>query len=192
MPGRWQKIIRENSSLEALADDIDSLDKKLTYGMLIAGGTLALINPVVGAGIALKALLPGMTGVVNRNILKPLGKKLTEREKEKNKLAAAEKIQKQFSESSTLRVINPVLQELQLALKTTENEHDPLSSFNLADGSIPELKHDRWRSLTEAAICAVYHDVLRDPSKHKEAHLGPEDIRWLSTFFSAGKSNERN
>ena len=34
------------STLEALANDIDSLDKKLTYGMLLVGGVEVIFNPL--------------------------------------------------------------------------------------------------------------------------------------------------
>lgn len=75
------EIVKENHSvsvntLESLANDIDALDKKLTYGMLLIGGIAAITNPVLGAGIAAKALLPGVTDIVNKYGLRPTGEKL--------------------------------------------------------------------------------------------------------------------
>ena len=51
-----EEIVRDRSkdnpnSLEYLANEIDSLDKKLTYGMLLVGGLAAIVNPLLGAGI---------------------------------------------------------------------------------------------------------------------------------------------
>lgn len=174
----------ENSSLESLADGIDSLDKKMTYGMLLAGGALALINPVAGGGLALKALMPSVTGMINKKLIRPAGEKLTAYNKAQKQLEAAEHIQKQFSDADTLKVINPYLQELQLALKTTESEHDPVTGFNLADGSLPEIEHNRWQRLTETAICDVYREAYNNPRMHSKASLGPEDIRWLKTLYT--------
>ena len=177
------------NSLESLANDIDALDSKLTYGMLFIGGITAVFNPLMGAGIAAKALLPGPTSIFNKYGLKPSGKKLRKFQLKKELRQAEENIIKQFEDSDTLRVINPILQELELALRTNESEHDPLIDPNLADGSIPEITHERWRDLTETAICHVYKEVYEDSSLHHKAKLGPEDIRWLQTMFETRKTN---
>ena len=171
------------SSLERLADDIDTLDKKLTYGMILIGGIAAVFNPLVGAGIAAKALLPGLGGLVNQYGLRPMGNKITKYQLEKTVKSAEDRVINQFSEANTLKVINPTLQELEFALRTTVAEHDPLTDPNLSSASIPELDHERWRELTHTAIYHVYQEVYADPTKHKQAGLGPEDIRWLKTLF---------
>ena len=171
------------SSLEQLADDIDALDRKLTYGMLFVGGIAAVFNPLVGAGIAAKALLPGLSGLLNQYGLRPMGNKITRHQLEKEVKSSEERVIKQFSEANTLKVINPILQELEFALRTSVTEHDPLTDPNLANASIPELDHERWRELTQTAIYHVYQEVYADPTKHRQAGLGPEDIRWLKTLF---------
>jgi hypothetical protein len=171
------------SSLEQLANSIDELDRKLTYGMLLVGGLAAIFNPLIGAGIAVKALLPGVGGLLSKYGLRPAGEKLTRSQVEKAAKLAEEQVSKAFAESNTIKVENPILQELELALRTTEQEHDPLLDPNLANGSIPELDSERWRELTEIAIFNVYKDIYQNPKKHKDANLGPEDIRWFSTMF---------
>jgi len=65
------------SSLESLANQIDYLDKKLTYGMLLVGGLAAIVNPLLGAGIAAKALLPSVGSIINKYGLRPSGEKLS-------------------------------------------------------------------------------------------------------------------
>lgn len=180
---------KENpNSLESLANDIDNLDNKLTYGMLLVGGIAAVFNPLVGAGIAAKALLPGAAGILTKYGLRPTGEKLSKIQLEKNVRKAEESVAKQFAGSDTLRVVNPILQELEFALRTDESEHDPLTDPNLANGSIPEITHERWRELTEVAVCHVYKDVYEDASQHQKAKLGPEDLRWLKTMFDTVKS----
>lgn len=174
----------QNSTLESLANDIDALDSKLTYGMLVVGGLTAIFNPLVGAGIAVKAVTPGAVGLMNKYGLRPLGKKMSKSSVEKSVKDAEKKVLKQFTESTTLRITNPILQELELALSTNQDQHDPLVDTNLSIGSIPELDDERWRDLTERAMWHVYRDVCEDSSKHKLAGLGPEDIRWFSTLFA--------
>ncbi len=185
-------IVKENHigkvhTLESLANDIDALDKKLTYGMLLVGGIAAITNPVLGAGIAAKALLPGVADIFNKYGLRPTGEKLSKRQLDIAIKEAEQEIIKEFESANTLQVVNPVLQELELALRTVESEHDPLTDYNLANGDIPELDGVRWRELTEVAICHIYKDVYLDSSKHKQAKLGPEDLRWLKLIFDTNK-----
>jgi hypothetical protein len=172
------------SPLESLANDIDKLDNKLTYGMLFVGGVAAFINPLIGAGIAVKALLPGVGTLVNKYGLRPMGEKHTQSNQDKAVESAQQKVMDEFSQANTIKVINPILQELELALNTDEFEHDPLMDANLANGSLPELDDQRWRELTETAMYNVYKEVYRDPNKQAQAGLGPEDIRWLRVLFS--------
>ena len=150
------------SSLEKLANDIDALDTKLTYGMLLIGAIAAVFNPLIGAGIAIKAVLPGISAILARHGLKPLGEKATRAQLEKRAHEAEQHVLGQFSESTTLKVINPILHELEFALRTSEAQHDPLHDPNLARASLPE------------------------PALHAKARLGQEDIRWLQVLL-AGK-----
>lgn len=172
------------STLISLANDIDALDKKLTYGMLFVGGMAALVNPVVGVGIAAKALTPGVTGLLNKYGLRPAGEKLSRSQMEKKVKEAEDNVLKDFESASTMQVVNPILQELELALNTTEKEHDPLLDFDLSKGAINELDSERWRELTERAIYHIYKEVIDDPEKYDSASLGPEDIRWLKVLLS--------
>ena len=110
-----------------------------------------------------------MAGLANKYGLRPAGEKLSKLQIEKEIKDAQDKVTSDFEHSSTLRVINPILQELEFALRTTESEHDPLVDPNLADGSIPEIEHERWRELTEIAVCHVYKDAYDNPALHQKA-----------------------
>lgn len=178
------------SSLESLANGIDSLDRKLTYGMLLVGGIAAIFNPILGAGIAAKAVMPSVTGLLNKYGIKPVGEKMTKMQLEAELKKAEKRVEKEFSESSTIKVINPILAELDLALRTTEDEHDPLTDPNLADGSISELDNDDWRLFTETAICRVYKEVYSNADQHASAGLGPEDIRWLKVMYDVQNNSK--
>ena len=96
-------------SFEALADDIDALDSKLTYGLLMVGGAAALVTPLVGAGIAANALWPGIAGLANKYGLRPFGQKLSKTKVENEAKMAEQKVIQQFSESSTVKVVTPIL-----------------------------------------------------------------------------------
>ena len=179
-----QQHANSSNTLINLANDIDSLDKKLTYGMLTVGGIAALVNPLLGASIAAKALLPGVAGLLSKYGLRPAGEKLNESQIRKKIKEAEENVQNEFKSASTIQVVNPILQELELALRTSESEHDPLIDFDLSMGNIEELDSNRWRELTLTAFRHTYSDLINNPEKHSEACLGPEDIRWFKVILN--------
>ena len=175
---------RGDSSLIHLANEIDAMDKKLTYGMIFVGGVAALVNPLIGAGIALKAVTPSISKMLGKYGFRAWGEKLNKHDLEKKIQEAEEGVLKEFQAASTLQVVNPILQELELALNTTAAEHDPLLDFDMSMGSIGELDNERWRGLTATALYHLYSDVINDPGQHAAACLGPEDVRWLEVVFS--------
>lgn len=179
-----QKAEGSVHTLESLANDIDHLDKRLTYGILLVGGAAALVNPILGLGIASKALLPGVAGLVSKYGLRPAAKNLSTSQLKKEIEAAENSVLSQFEDSTTLKLVNPILAELELALSTSEAEHDPLIDFDMSSQDIPELDGPQWRRHTENAVFHVYRDCLLDPSQYGAAHLGQEDVRWLKMLLS--------
>ncbi|WP_016957538.1 hypothetical protein [Catenovulum agarivorans] len=174
----------QTSGLEKLANDIDKLDNKLTYGLLLVGGLSALVNPLLGASIAAKAILPSASGLLNKHGLRPLGEKLTQSQLKSQIDQAKTQVQREFAASNTLKIYNPILQELYLALNTNEAEHDPLFDFDLSSLAISSEDSGSWRKLTITALAHLYKDIINDPKKHQAARLGPEDLRWLKVLFA--------
>lgn len=172
------------SSIAKLADDIDALDSKLTYGMLVVGGLAAIFNPVIGGSIAAKALLPSISGLFAKYGLRPIGEKASHAQIERRAKEAEQQVLKQFSESATLKVVNPILNELEFSLRTNETQHDPLNDPNLASADIKVLENSDWRKLTERAVYDVYKEVLDDNKLYTKANLGPETIRWLHVLLA--------
>lgn len=177
-------------TLESLADDIDALDKRLTYGLLVIGGAAVLVNPVLGLSIATKALLPGIAGLISKYGLRPVGEKLNKAQLKKAAEEAEAKVMAQFEEATTLKLVNPILAELELALSTSEMEHDPMVDFDISRLDIPELDGQQWRRLTIIAMEHVYRDCLTDENKQQDADLGSEDLRWLSVLFSTTRGEK--
>ncbi|TMP30276.1 DUF1269 domain-containing family protein [Pseudoalteromonas rubra] len=156
--------------------------------MLLIGGVAALTNPLLGAGIAAKALLPGVAGIVSKFTLRPAAQKLADRKEIEAIRQAEENVLREFGDASTVKVINPILQQLDLALRTKQSQHDPLLDFDFSTTEIKELDGDKWRVLTEIAMYHIYKDVYNDPSLYNQAQLGPEDIRWFDVLFNGLKS----
>ncbi|KZN49742.1 hypothetical protein [Pseudoalteromonas luteoviolacea] len=173
----------QESQLDKLANDIDALDTKLTYGMFVVGGLSAFLNPAVGAAIAAKAALPSITGLVNRHGIRPLAEKYSQNYLEKEIQSAQEKVLEEFSEGDTIKLVNPMLSRLEKALQTSEQEYDPLLDEAFYGSNLGILEKDQWALLTVEALSHVYQEILDSPQLHNQACLGEEDIRWLTYLF---------
>ncbi|MBQ4835638.1 hypothetical protein [Pseudoalteromonas luteoviolacea] len=171
------------SRLELLANDIDKLDTKLTYGMFLIGGLSAFVNPAIGAAIAAKAALPSITGLLNKHGVRPLGEKYTQVALNQHIEEAQDKVLQEFSEADTVKLINPVLSRLYRALETSEQQYDPLLDESFNDVGFGEHEKEEWLELTVEALAHVYEDIIHQPELHQQACLCEEDIRWLNYLF---------
>lgn len=167
--------------LKELADRIDTLDSQVFHGVLAIGGLVAFVNPVAGAGIAAKALLPSAAMLLSKFGLRSASEALEQRRVQRDVREAERAVLKQFHGAETTRVVSPMLAALDRALETNEHQFDPLLDFDAElDGIEPDAAGRRQRArLTCRAIVNVYSDVLNSPAEHGHAQLGPEDLRWL-------------
>ena len=166
-----------------LADAIDALDGKVFGGVLLVGGLVALFNPVAGAAIAAKSLLPSLGMLASKYGLRVAEDSLSQAELKSKARSAEKEVLQQFRESNTSQRVDEVLQILELALRTDEDEYDPMLALHneLQDASEEQQRLNR---LSAKAILDVYSSVLANTnsrSKHSEsAGLGSEDQRFLS------------
>lgn len=170
--------------LSDLADNIDRLDHRVFQGSLLIGGLVALINPVAGAALAAKSLIPSVSLILSKHGLKYAGDLANSIDVARRVKVAEKDVLRQFRGAGTEMIVNPLLCQLDRALATTEFEYDPMLDF--ADGRWAQRERDRVRlqTLTCQAICNTYDEVLRDESLWREAGLGPEDIRFLKLLRS--------
>ena len=81
--------------------------------------------------------------------------------------------------------VNPLLAALERALNTQEHECDPLLEFDFSafeeDGvyTARDLGSGELLRMSAQVVGSIYEDVLTDASRHEEACVGPEDLRWL-------------
>jgi hypothetical protein len=165
--------------LNDIADQIDRLDGKLFNGVLLIGGLVALVNPLAGAAVAMKALIPSVGLLLSKYGLQYAGDAANSREMA-NRIRAAEKdVLQQFRHSGTESIVNPLLSQLDRALETSEYEYEPILDFDADVISFGERDRDRLFRLTCQAISNTYEDVVANRSSWELAKLGPEDVRYL-------------
>ncbi len=169
--------------LSALGEEVDKQTNRVTGGLLIVGGVVALANPIIGAGIVTKALLPAVGAKLSGEGLKFSGEKLKQWQKDGEQKKREKEAETELKSVEIKIAVNPVLQTLEEALATDASEFEPmLEAYDFAAFSIDGWQGHQMLKLTARAVGSVYADVVEDKSSHAEARLGPEDIRWLKTL----------
>lgn len=167
-----------------LADYIDAVDDKVFGGVLLIGGLVAIFNPLAGAAIAAKSLLPSLGILASKYGLKIAEESLSHANL-KSKVRQAEKeVLSQFHGSETEQHVNEVLCVLERATRTTEEEFDPmLELHNLLQTEMPDDQKSRIQ-LASAAVLNVFDSTLRSPNTASKLGLGAEDLRFLKLLQS--------
>ncbi|HBE66982.1 MAG TPA: hypothetical protein DDW52_02430 [Planctomycetaceae bacterium] len=167
-----------------LADAIDALDKQVFGGVLLIGGLVAVFNPVAGAAIAAKSLIPSLAMFASKYGLQVAEEKLSDAEMARRAKEAETTLAKEFTQSDTRVVVNDLLDVLQRALVTNEADFDPMLAFVEIRQSDEEPEQRRFQKIAAQAIVGVYADALGDPTEQNLAQLGPEDLRFLRLLQS--------
>jgi len=178
--------------LNDLADQIDQLDGKLFNGVLLVGGLVALINPLAGAAVAMKALVPSIGLLVSKFGLRYAGETASAYELTSRIRAAENDVLRQFRNAGTDSLVNPLLAQLDRALKTSERQYDPILDFDLDELDVGTQDRARLLKLTRQAVTNTYNDIIDTPATWKEAHLGPEDIRYLELIRDLARQERQH
>lgn len=101
-----------SANLNALLDEIDKVDETAFKGLLFVGGLVALVNPLAGAAVAAKAALPAIGLVLGRYGMKYAEDTVTNMDIARQIKRAEKELKKDFSQSGTFQLINPLLANL--------------------------------------------------------------------------------
>lgn len=176
--------------LHDLADQIDRLDGRVFRGALLIGGLVALVNPVVGAAVAAKALLPSVGLLLSMYGLKYASDTADEMQLAGRIKAAEKDVLQQFRGSNVESIVNPILSQLDRALDTHEEQYDPVMEFDSETLTFGQRDCDRLLKLTCRAVVNTYEDVIDGPAGSGSADLGPEDLRYLKMLRDIAKEDE--
>lgn len=169
--------------LDLLAEEIDSQSNKITGGLVIIGGVVAIANPVLGLGIAAKALLPTVTSKLSKHGINHVSDWLRDRKVKSLEETASNAAQKEIKKLAPEIMSDPVLRLLEESLSTSDVSYDPsipfASMMNTPDEAAATI-------LTASAISQVYADCLVNNTTHTEAKLHPADLTWLNSLAELG------
>lgn len=175
--------------LYRVADEIDRHERMVTGGILLIGGAVAISNPLLGVGIAAKALLPSIGALLSREGLKLAGDKLkgfSDRRKRAQQEAADKAARKEFDRIPLSSLVNPILSELDRALRTDAMEFDPSREVDLGAVSVEGWNQRELVQLTARAISETYGDA-NGAVVAPEFRFGREDRRWIEELRRRSK-----
>ena len=162
--------------MDEIAAEIDSKSNFVTGGLLLIGGAVAVANPIVGAGIAAKALIPGVGGTLSKLGAKALADALRDRRATQAEKSAQQTAAKEVERLKPVLHSNQLLSILERAVSTDDPDHDPAESNVVAETAADV----RVVSITAEAILGVYSDLLESrPAKLHHANVHDLDRRWL-------------
>ncbi len=170
-----------------IADQIDAIDDKVFHGILLIGGLVAVFNPLAGAAIAAKSLIPSLGMYASKYGLRMAEESLSHAELQKRAKQAEKNVRAQFKSSQTESFSNPLLGILARALVTNEDQFDPMFELHNYIQSDLSTEHRHWLTLTSTAILDVFDDATKSPRAAHKAGLGSEDIRFLELLRTISK-----
>ncbi len=162
-----------------LANYIDALDERVFGGVLLIGGLVGIFNPLAGAAIAAKTLLPSLGLLASKYGLRVAEESLSHADMQKRAKQAEKDVLRQFRATDVDQYTNPVLRILERATRTTEEEFDSMLELHEQLASESTEHERRWLRLAAAAVLDVFDADLKSKRGLEKAGLGPEDLRFM-------------
>ncbi len=164
-------------TLEKIADQIDRETDKISGGLLIIGGVVTLINPLLGIGIAVKGLLPAIGAKVSKAGAEYVGGKL----RNWNQSTALNKLKKDASKQvrnlKPRMYSNPIIRSIEAIATNPSADFDPCEDRR---NWVDEFETIRFYQVTLEAIQEVYKNTWDslDLNIYQDSHL-----KWIKSLI---------
>lgn len=159
--------------LEKLADELDRETEKVSGGLLLIGGVVAAFNPLVGVGIAAKALLPSIGAKVSKAGAGYVGDKLRDWQRSKSDSAKEKQAQNEVRKLKPELFENPLIRRLDVLTVDRNAVTDP---FLDASCSADAFASFRYYAVTLEAFREVYQPWFE---KGRPASMSSAHYDWL-------------
>lgn len=170
--------------LDRVADEIDRETNRVSGGLLLIGGVVALVNPLLGVGIAAKSVFPSLGAKVAKAGADLIGKKLRNWNHQRE-LASLEKVAKKDVERLQPELFeNPILRTIHGLVSNPNPHEDPALNRSHWPDAFPNA---RSYSVTVEALGEVYRT---EPESGNMRRLPKLQREWLGTLVSE-PSNDR-
>ncbi len=166
-------------TLEGLADQFDKAADEISGGLLVIGGMVAIANPLLGVGIAAKALLPQIGTKAAKSGAGLVASKLRDRNAAKAAAKAGREAEKEVEKLKPQLFTNPLLRRLEIELTNPDAAVDPALDHRAWPDQFPAARH---YEITVEAIREVYADALGAGM----ASGGDRHLAWLEEVVATG------
>ena len=166
-------------ALEKLADQIDSETNKISGGLVLIGGAVAMINPLLGVSIAAKSLLPSIGTKASKIGAEYVGGKLRKWNKSSEVSKLQKKVKKDVSKLKPRVYFNSILRSLEEIKGNPKTDFDPVCDRRNWVDTFESL---HLYEVTQEAIREVYPEVLASEkmSDYQAAHLS-----WIKSLMQS-------
>jgi hypothetical protein len=159
--------------LDRLADEIDRETAKISGGLLLIGGVVALINPLIGVGIAAKALFPSVGSLASKAGFNFVSDKLRKNKQSSEQILIAKEAEKDLKRLKPEIYHNPILQSIDALITNPQSDYDPL----LSDKNwIAEYACHRYFEIT---LDGIHHTYRDDLAKKQPCNLSLTAQHWI-------------
>ncbi len=164
-------------TLEKLADKIDRETNKMSGGLLLIGGLVAVVNPLMGLSLVAKGLLPSVGAKASKVGAEYLGNKLRDWKKSSAMSRLQKDVSKEVQNLKPQIYSNPIVRSLEAIATNPSADFDPV--FDRRNW-IDEFQPTYYYVVTLEAIREVYKDVWDslDLDVYQESH-----IHWIRSFL---------
>lgn len=159
--------------LDRLADQIDQETAKISGGLLLIGGVVALINPLIGVGIAAKALLPSVGSLASKAGFNFVSEKLRQSKLSSEHSRIAKEAEKDLKRLKAEIYHNPILQSIDALISNPQSPYDPILS---GKNWISEFPNHRYFQIT---LDCVMHTYNEDVVTKQSRVLSPIAQHWI-------------
>jgi len=171
-----------------IADYIDALDDRVFGGVLLIGGLVAIFNPLAGAAIAAKSLIPSLGMLASKYGLRVAEESLNQSELKRRVMLAEKDVLNQFRGSKTHQQVNAILTITEHALRTAEDEYDPMLELHNLMHQDHTSEQRRLLVLASSAVLNVFEAAIQSQPEANRVGLGREDVRFLEVLKSFARA----
>ncbi|MEZ5301778.1 MAG: hypothetical protein R3F11_14170 [Verrucomicrobiales bacterium] len=171
------------SRLDSLAEQIDKQTNLVSGGLLLIGGAVAFANPLVGAAIIAKSLLPSLGAKASKLGFNYVGGKLRKWHDWRADASAQSAARDEIKRLKPEIAINPLLKSLDVILASEDPKHDP---FVAEPSWVTAFERARDLAITAEAIRCIYAAELSRRAPSPDSRLHDLDLRWLRHVAEIG------
>jgi hypothetical protein len=168
--------------LDIFADEIDREAAKISGGLILIGGAVAFINPILGIGIAANGLLPSVGAKASKFGIGYVTDKLRKWNQSTTQGRIVKEAQQELKRLKPELYLNPLLQSVDALVTNPNTRFDPF----LTDRNwIAEFPSHRYFKVTLDGIAQTYSQQMQ---RNNSSPLSDTARHWISHLIELNEA----